>query len=47
MKPEAGGAPPASPSNDGRLLDSRLASDPVHQIVRTMWVGLIDLRGLP
>ena len=41
MKP--GKRPPASPSNDGRLLDGTLGSDPVHQdrphhVGQTLWI---------
>jgi hypothetical protein len=41
MKP--GERPPASPSNDGRLLDGTLGSDPVHQdrphhVGQTLWI---------
>ena len=41
MKP--GERPPASPSNDGRLLDGTLGGDPVHQdrphhVGQTLWI---------
>jgi hypothetical protein len=43
MSEKPGERPPASPSNDGRLLDGTLGSDPVHQdrphhVGQTSWI---------
>ena len=40
MKP---GERPPAPSNDGRLLDGTLGSDPVRQGLSAPWLRLVDL----